>query len=74
MPRLAGRERGIGCDGEHMDAKRHQAGQRQADRHVVVDAQHIRAQALIDFGATSPGCALPPAGTSVAVEVGHVFL
>ena len=74
MPRLASRERGIGCDGEHMDAQRNQAGERQADRHIVVDAQHIRAQALIDFGATGPGYALPPAGTRVAVEVGHVFL
>ncbi len=67
------------CDGsagdrEHVNAERDQPGQGEADHHVVVHAEHVRAQALVDFGATGPCDALAPAGACVAVEVGHEFL
>ena len=36
-------------DREHVNAEREQAGDRKADRHVVVDAEHVRPEALVDL-------------------------
>ena len=40
-PRVAG-------DRQHVDAERREAGDGQAEHHVVVDLEHVGAQALVD--------------------------
>ena len=49
------------------------AGQAQAKRHVIVNAEHIGAQALVDRSG-GPGDASAGAGVGVAVIVGHRIL
>jgi hypothetical protein len=46
----------VGGHGSHIDAERREAGDGQADAHVVVDAQHVGAQTGIDGrGINAPG-------------------
>ena len=42
----------IAGDRQHVDAERGHAGDREAQRHVIVDVQHVGAQTLIDGEAT----------------------
>ncbi len=67
------RLRRIVCHSQQICAIGEQAGDGEADHHVVVDAEHIGAKALVDLGTAGLGYGLPPAG-GVAVEVGHCFL
>ena len=54
----------IGGTGDH-------AGQAETERHVIVYADHIGAQALIDRAGAGPGEASAVAGVGEAVIVGH---
>ena len=66
----------IGTAVRHREVVRHEggdAGQDEADDHVIVDAQHIAAQPLIDRRASGLGGALAPA-YGVAIPVGHETL
>jgi hypothetical protein len=57
-----------------MSAERDKSGDGETDHHIIIDAEHERAEALVDLGATGLGYALSPADACVAVEVGHVSL
>ena len=57
-------------DAELVGEEGDDAGQAQAKRHVVVNAEHIGAQALVDRNG-GPGDASAGAGVGVAVIVGH---
>ena len=56
--------------GQHEGEVGDDAGQAEAERHVIVNAEHIGAQALVDRSG-GPGDASAGAGVGVAVIVGH---
>jgi len=67
------RAAGLG-DSHHVNAQRGRAGDGEADAHIVVDAEHIGPQALIDFRRRRPADATIVTDAPFAVEVRHVTL
>ncbi len=61
----------LGCRRVLVLSTPHQAGDAEADRHVVVDAEHERAQALIHLDGAGLLCAAGTPDWSIAVEVAH---